>query len=416
MIPRSAPPPPLAHCLGLVLCWSLDEGHRVGECALLTAPSLLGRGGPTVTGDLPRLDFLRMRPGINERTPALTSPRLSRTQLRLEPEGDDRAVVQNVGRCPLRINGQAADGGTVHAGDVLTFESALVLYVERRPTLLPRLEHYLDDGAIRFGRADLDGIVGESPAAWALREEIALAAASDRHVLVVGQDPNERNLVGRALHRLSPRAEGPLVALEVDSRSEGTLGGALFGSSTNLPSLGAGGRAGAVDDANGGALLLDDLAALPASHQARLMDALGHGGRYVRPGESQPRDSDFRLYAATSPDARPRVHPSASSIAPDLTIPRLHQRRADIPLLLASLLRNARRDTTPRVAAYFAREGRLQIPRPSPRLVEALLAHEFARDQQELEDAIWTSFETSPGEFLALTEAVRRRLDHPPRL
>src|SRR5262249_736766 len=146
--------------------------------------------------------FRRERPTSDVDGAPLADSRISRRQLRLEPVGDGSIRVENVGKCPLFVNGQRTQAAGGSSRDTLTLHNALVLLVTRRAGPLP-LGSYPARLAFPFGAADAHGIVGETPAVWQLRDRLAVAAASGNHVLLLGGSGSGKELCARSLHALS---------------------------------------------------------------------------------------------------------------------------------------------------------------------------------------------------------------------
>jgi DNA-binding NtrC family response regulator len=98
-----------------------------------------------------------------------------------------------------------------------------------------------------------------------------------------------------------------------------------------------------------------------------------------------------------------------------LRLPGLEQRREDIPLLLAHLLREARLENPSLLGRFFEeRSGSAGHVRVDPMLVERLLRHEYRSHVRELKRLLWTAAASSPGRYIALTDAVRAELDSEP--
>jgi two-component system nitrogen regulation response regulator GlnG/two-component system response regulator HydG len=233
---RVAPVESAERGLGLVIAWSHDEPHRVGEVALVSPGRtfVLGRGEPGAGTDA--LSFVRQRPGLTEATPPLASPRISREQLRVRATDEGALAISNVGRCRLVVRGEETSETEVRPGDVLELGSELVLSCVERSLALPPLTNAYPPFA--FGRADAHGLVGESPEAWRLREVLAFVARRSGHVLVRGASGTGKELVARALHALSSRASRPLVARNAATFPEGLIDAELFGTAKNYPNAG----------------------------------------------------------------------------------------------------------------------------------------------------------------------------------
>lgn len=396
--------------MALLVAWSLDEPERVGEVALVGATEgcqLLGRGPGSPDDRHPRMVFLRQRPGHNEATGPLASQRLSRRQLEVRVL-DGALQVANLGRSALRIEGRPAAEGLVRAGDVLVLERTLVLLVTTRPRFLPAPTHpgeVLHD----FGTPDADGIVGECPATWALRAQVAFLASRQEHVLLTGDSGVGKELVGRALHRRSHRSARPLVARNASTLPEGLVDAELFGNIEGYPNPGMRGRRGLIGDADGSTLLLDEIGELDQALQAHLLRVLDADGEYQRLGEARTRRADLRVVAATNRPPSALKHDLLARLPLRLHIDGLNARRDDVPLLAVALLRKIAADDRELGARFF--EG--QQPRVSPELVAALLRTRWTHHVRELQAALWASMRTSQGAFLALTDEVVAALRTP---
>lgn len=116
---------------------------------------------------------------------------------------DGGLLVERLGHTALRINGHEVEQGIADLGDVVECVGRFTLLVTRRPVDWPRSSAAAPSFA--FGGPDPHGIVGESVAAWALRDQIAFVAPRTEHVLVHGPSGTGKELVVRALHAASPR-------------------------------------------------------------------------------------------------------------------------------------------------------------------------------------------------------------------
>jgi two-component system nitrogen regulation response regulator GlnG/two-component system response regulator HydG len=391
----------------LVLAWSRAEPHRCGEIAIPAAGrrSVLGRGTDEPPGEA-RLRFFRQRPGILEPAGALLAPGLSRRQLILHPAGDGFAV-ERVGRCPVEVNGIEREDAPLVAGDVVSIGRELVLLCVRRPGRLPPLRHAQLGSACGFGEPDRAGILGESPAAWELRDALAFAARADAHVLVVGESGTGKELVARALHELSPRCRRPFVARNAATLPPGLVDAELFGHARNYPNAGMPERHGLVGDADGGTLFLDEIGELGPELQAHLLRLLDDGGDYQRLGDSTQRRASLRVVAATNRGAAALKHDLVARFTATVEVPSLAARREDIPLLARALvLRAAQR--SPDLAGRFVVDSG---SRPDVRLSGALVAHllrrAFPGNVRELEAVLWRAIAESGSDALDVPSAVR---------
>lgn len=221
----------------LILAWSLDEPERVGEAIPVTRPLCLGRGEALADDPAPRITPKRMRPAETRDCGSIVNARVSRLHLTVEPEGDSGVRLPSHGRAPMRINGRSTSEGVAREGDLIELHNAAVFFVVMRlETLQPLRAAGAPDFA--FGRADPFGITGESPTAWALRDSLAFAAATDRHVLLAGESGVGKELAARSIHGLSSRRSSKMVARNAATVPETLIDAELFGNSKNYPNPG----------------------------------------------------------------------------------------------------------------------------------------------------------------------------------
>jgi two-component system nitrogen regulation response regulator GlnG/two-component system response regulator HydG len=403
--------------VALVIAWSQAEPGRIGEIAFPDedAELLLGRGAARPDDALPRLRFHRQRPSALEPTEPLQGNGISRHQLRLRASSGELRV-ERIGRCRTLLGGAAADAGVVRPGDTVLLENELLLLCVLRAPELPALRSFRMKPTFAFGEADPHGVVGESPAAWALREQIAFAAPRDAHALVLGESGSGKELVARALHRLSARAPRPMIARNAATLPPGLVDAELFGNARNYPNPGMSERAGIFGEADGSTLFLDEIGELSTELQAHLLRALDAGGEYQRLGESQSRAADVRLVAATNRSAGELKHDFAARLALRVEVPGLPERREDIPLLARHLLRAMARDDAALGARFFegwesAREA--GEPRVDPALMDGLVRHRYTHHVRELGALLWSAIAGSEAHYVALTDEVQSKLSLP---
>jgi two-component system nitrogen regulation response regulator GlnG/two-component system response regulator HydG len=391
----------------LVLGWSSEEPWRVGEVAFaesLGRSLILGRGDD---GDLERLRFFRQRPGDNLATPPLSGRALSRRQLVVRRFAGGLEV-QRVGRCPLLVNGVAVDRAAVTAGDVLCLRGQLVLYCSLRPKNLLPSRYFPNAARGPFGEPDAFGILGESPAIWALRDQIAFGAKSSAHVLLRGDSGTGKELAARAIHGLSARAGRPLVSRNAATFPTGLIDAELFGNAKNYPNPGTPERPGLIGQAHGSTLFLDEIGELPHDMQAHLLRVLDAGGEYQRLGEATTRRSDLQLIGATNRPPETLKHDLLARFAVRIELPPLGNRREDIPLLVRHLLLRIA-DKSPEVGGRFVarpREAGRAEARVDCALVDALLRRRFATNVRELDGLLWNAILASPGDAVRFVEST----------
>ena len=403
--------------LHLVIAWSHDEPHRIGEAAAIEERCVLGRGPAKPDDALPRAVFSDMRPGVAFAGAPLGGETLSRSQLELTPLPDGTLEVRSVGRCRLSLRGKREDRGIVRPGDTVMLSKALVLLVVwRRCGLLP-LRTYRDGPifSFPFGQADPHGIVGESPAVWALRDQLAFAAASGNHVLLLGESGAGKELAAKAIHALSD-LDGRFVARNASTLPDSLIDAELFGSARGYPNIGSPERPGLLGQANGGTLFLDEIGEMPPQLQAHLLRVLDRGGEYQRLGDPRALHAQFLMIAATNRSPADLKHDFCARFSIRVELPGFEQRREDIPLLLRHLLAQVARDR-PSIAAPFLvqRADKSAEVDVDPHLIDALLRHHYKTHTRELTQLLWLALSSSLGNVVALTPkvAAQLRLDEP---
>ncbi|GAA5192630.1 nitrogen regulation protein NR(I) [Ferrimonas gelatinilytica] len=190
-------------------------------------------------------------------------------------------------------------------------------------------------------------ILGEAPAMQEVFRAIGRLARSSISVLINGQSGTGKELVASALHKHSPRADHPFVALNMAAIPKDLIESELFGHEKGA-FTGAGGlRQGRFEQANGGTLFLDEIGDMPLDVQTRLLRVLADG-QFYRVGGHQPIKVDVRIVAATHQNLESRVRDGL--FREDLfhrlnvfriQLPPLNERREDIPTLARHFLTKA---------------------------------------------------------------------------
>ena len=206
----------------------------------------------------------------------------------------------------------------------------------------------------RVRRAEgTSSLVGGSPGLGAVRRLVARVAASDSSVLVRGETGTGKELVARAIHDGSPRATGPLVAVNCGALPEHLVESELFGHRKGAFTGAEEHRAGLFEVADGGTLFLDEIGELPKALQPRLLRAL-ESGEIRRVGDNHPITVDVRVVCATHRSLEEMV--AIGTFREDLlfrintfevAIPPLRDRLDDIPALVDHFVRDARPQTPP---------------------------------------------------------------------
>jgi two-component system, NtrC family, response regulator GlrR len=232
------------------------------------------------------------------------------------------------------------------------------------------------------GAPDGDGwrrdIIANSPEMEALLERARLAARSEATILIVGESGTGKELVAQAIHRASPRADRPFVAVNATAIPESLLESELFGHVRGAFTGANRTHRGLFQAADGGTLFLDEIGDMPLGLQAKLLRAVQE--REVRPvGASEAVPVDIRVISATHRNLEEAV--AQGEFREDLyyrlnvvtlQIPPLSERRGDIPLLVAGMLDKLRGDGPQRVTGFAPEAMDLLIKSPWPGNVRQL--------------------------------------------
>jgi len=234
-----------------------------------------------------------------------------------------------------------------------------------------------------MARADsLGRFVGRSEAARAVMALVRRAANYPSTVLLTGESGTGKELLAHALHEQSPRRRGPFVPINCAAIPETLLESELFGHERGAFTGAERARPGLFERAHGGTLLLDEIGDMPLSLQTRLLRVL-EDGRVRRVGGREAKEVDVRVVAATAKDLDAAVR--TGGFRDDLyyrlnvvrvRVPPLRERRTDIPLLAATLVRRA-----------SERLGRT-VDSVSEQALDVLAEHDWPGNVRELENVL----------------------------
>ena len=226
--------------------------------------------------------------------------------------------------------------------------------------------------------AEDDVLVGEAPAMQQVFRAIGRLTRSHMTALITGESGTGKELVARALHRHSPRARQPFIALNTAAIPAELLESELFGHERGAFTGANSRRLGRFEQAHQGTLFLDEIGDMSPALQTRLLRVLAEG-EFYRVGGHEAVKVDVRIIAATHQDLEVRVQDG--SFREDLFhrldvvhvhMPALRERREDIPLLLTHFMDAAARELN--VAAKRLTADALQVlsERPWPGNVREL--------------------------------------------
>ena len=190
-------------------------------------------------------------------------------------------------------------------------------------------------------------IIGEAASMQEVFRAIGRLSGSKITVLITGQSGTGKELVAKALHKHSPRADKPFIALNTAAIPKDLLESELFGHEKGAFTGAQSQRKGRFEQADGGTLFLDEIGDMPADLQTRLLRVLADG-EFYRVGGHTPVKVDVRIVAATHQDLGKGV--KAGNFREDLfhrlnviqiQMPPLKERKEDIPLLMKHFLDRA---------------------------------------------------------------------------
>jgi two-component system NtrC family response regulator len=260
--------------------------------------------------------------------------------------------------------------------------AAVLSIVVRRAFRIRELEE--ENGRLRerTGSMALEGIIGVSDAMRALCRAIEKVAPTGATVLILGDSGTGKELLARALHRLSGRAHQPFAAINCAAIPDTLLESELFGYEKGAFTGAAKRTLGKLELANGGTVFLDEIGEMPASLQAKLLRVLQE--RVVeRIGGREPVALDLRIICATNRNLdaliaegkfREDLYYRISEVA--IRVPPLRERQGDSLLLAQFLLQQ--------MAERYARPTRGL----APDAIRAIQAHRWPGNVRELENRI----------------------------
>ncbi|ADV25956.1 nitrogen metabolism transcriptional regulator, NtrC, Fis Family [Pseudoxanthomonas suwonensis 11-1] len=241
-------------------------------------------------------------------------------------------------------------------------------------------------------------LIGDTPAMRALFRAIGRLAQAPLSVLITGETGTGKELVASALHRESPRSDGPFVALNTAAIPAELLESELFGHEAGAFTGAQKRHVGRFEQANGGTLFLDEIGDMPASLQTRLLRVLAEG-EFFRVGGRELIRVDVRVIAATHQDLESLVQQGRFRAdllhrlnVVRLQIPALRERRGDIPLLATTFLHRASRKLGGGAKRF------------EPGALAALQAMDWPGNVRELQNLCWRLAALAPGETITLED------------
>ena len=254
-------------------------------------------------------------------------------------------------------------------------------------------------------------LVGQSPAMQQLRQLIETAGPTNSRVLIGGENGTGKELVARAIHLQSARADRPFVAVNCAAIPETLIESELFGHEKGSFSGATSMKRGQFEQADGGTLFLDEIGDMSLNTQAKVLRALQEQ-QFTRVGGTKLLKVDVRVLAASNKDLLKEIEKGAFredlyyrlNVVP-IVVPPLRERREDIPLLIRHFMK------------LHAEEQGLRIKEVTPEAMNVFQQYEWPGNIRELRNLIERLMIMVPGNVIdvgashdvAASEAFRSR-------
>jgi DNA-binding NtrC family response regulator len=248
-----------------------------------------------------------------------------------------------------------------------------------------------ENRALRQRLEGLDRLVWRSRAMEEIIELVRRAAPSRSNILLTGESGTGKELLARAIHQLSPRAEGPFVVVNTSSVPHDLLETTLFGHVRGAFTGAVATRRGLFELADGGTIFLDEIGTVPLPTQAKLLRVIQER-EFIPVGGEHVVKVDVRIIAATNADLPAMV--AEGSFREDLyyrlnvitiKLPPLRERKEDIPALVSFFLKR-----------FGAENGKPNLTL-SPQALDVLMAYHWPGNVRQLENVIERAVVLSQG-------------------
>ena len=228
-------------------------------------------------------------------------------------------------------------------------------------------------------------LVGMSPFARKLREDLVFFAFSDSSLFLTGETGTGKSMVAQIIHAISHRRENRFLELNCANVPEDLLESELFGHVKGAFTGAYGDKRGLLEETNNGALLLDEIGEMPQHVQSKLLIAMDNG-KFLPLGSNKEVKVDVRFYSATNQDPKRRMRPDLYHRLSELKIEMipLRERRDDIPILVNNFLTDV---------GYT-----IKFEDFPPEVQRAFLGHNYSGNVRELRNIVtrFVEFSESP--------------------
>src|SRR5882757_1239680 len=226
----------------------------------------------------------------------------------------------------------------------------------------------------------LPEIVGTSPAMQDVYRLVRLAAPTPESVLLIGETGTGKEVIAKAVHKLSKRADGPFIRVNCGALHENLLESELFGHIKGSFTGAVENKTGRFEAAHGGTIFLDEINSTSQKLQVKLLRVLQER-EFERVGESRTIRVDVRVIAATNASLEELVADGQFredlyyrlNVVP-IYLPPLRERRKDIPGLVRHFLER------------YSEENRRETPQITTEVMKALLGYDWPGNVRELEN------------------------------
>jgi DNA-binding NtrC family response regulator len=302
-----------------------------------------------------------------------------------------------------RLMREAIDSGGLPVIGLLDTQATITPDLKQRLGITEALTKPVDYAeAVQLGKRLIDraklrritGIVGETDAMLETLERVVQIAPVNSTVLLTGESGTGKERVARGIHALSPRRHRPFIATNVAALPETLLEAELFGHEKGAFTGAIGQRKGFFELAHKGTLFLDEIGEMPVATQSKLLRVLEEQ-RFRRLGGEVEIEVDVRVLAATNQPLRQLVE--VARFRRDLyfrlnilhiELPPLRERRADIPLLIETFIRECSREhDRPRIVV-------------SPEAMAILVGYDWPGNVRELRNLVESMVVLSPGQVI----------------
>ncbi len=248
------------------------------------------------------------------------------------------------------------------------------------------------------GQDILKGFIGTSPAMQETFSMIKKVAVVNCNILLQGESGTGKELVARSIHRLSPRKNRPFISFNCGGFTEELISNELFGHEKGAFTGASVTKVGLIESADGGTLFLDEIGEMPPSMQVKVLHVIQEK-QILRVGGTTPVDLDIRLIAASNKDIKKAT--AEGSFREDLfyrlnvvtlRLPRLRERKDDIPMLVSYFIEK------------YSRPFEKKIRGISSDALEILMHYNFPGNVRELENIIQRSVALAESDVIRIED------------